>query len=166
MRLRLYKRAFVTSASLCLAFLGLWLYSLVSVVGVAHYSPRRMLSLDSNKGQLSLRSDTVSIDAFQNSLGWTAGASWAVSKPLLPLRRSDVSFLGFSYQARDEIVRGPNRWSGFWEIRVPHLALVLMAGIVATWMWLKWRAAWHDQVDLSGRFTPVIHQTPAVSDTT
>ena len=169
MRLRLYKLAFIASASLSLAFLGLWLYSLVSAVEIVHYSPRSSLSLASNDGRLSLRSDTVSVDAFTNLVGWSAGASWAVPMPLQTLgpgQRHDVRVLGFSYQARDEIVKGPNRWSGFWEIRVPHLAIVLIAGIGATWMWFKWRTAWHDQVDLSGRFTPVIHDTSAVSDTT
>src|SRR4051812_40931264 len=62
MRLRRYKLAFSISASLCLGFLGLWLYSLVGGFGVQHYSPRNSVSLASNDGRLWLRSNTVSID--------------------------------------------------------------------------------------------------------
>jgi hypothetical protein len=139
MRSRLNTYAFFASAALCLGILGVWAYSLISIVGVIHYKPRGEVDIYANKGRLEVDTSTakpeMSRDLYPEALlGWTAGASWAVDRPLPSARwpvHSDRRLLGLVYQAGDT----------FWVLRVPLLPIAVLPMWVAAWTGFKWRAA-------------------------
>jgi hypothetical protein len=122
----------------CIAFTILWVRSYWIDDIAEMESATATIALSSNMGQFKIRHDSIDNvyigDTFQRPHGWMTShfpATTVTRSPLGPGARWDYRFLGFSLRSRNKLALRDDQFTGafwwaYWEVSIPHLALVLL----------------------------------------